>query len=78
LAAAGSAPPRTRWHSSPRLAAAAAVCRQWLDCDGAGGNEGVRALRQRLTDQIFEFAGLVAPEGQARQIVTLDKDPGPA
>ncbi len=43
--------------------------------DGAGGNEGIRALRQRLADKIFEFAGLVAPEGQARQIVTLDKDP---
>src|SRR5258706_1178483 len=35
----------------------------------ADGNEGVAALRQRLRDEVFELAGLVAAEGNTRVAV---------
>ena len=43
-----------------------------------GGDDRVGSLLQRIGDEEFQLAGLVAAGGQAGLIVTLDKEPWPA
>ncbi len=40
----------------------------------AQGDQRIGALAQRIGDQVFEFAGLVAAGGEARAIVALDPE----
>jgi len=44
----------------------------------AHGDERVAALRKGIGDEEFELSGLVAPAGEAGEVVAFDPDVGPA
>jgi hypothetical protein len=49
-----------------------------LDCTAPQVIKGVGALGQGVGHEEFQLAGLVAPGGQAEQVVSFDVDVGPA
>ena len=53
---------------------AAAVCRQWFGLHRAGGQQGVAALGQRVRQQQFQLARLVAAAGEAGLVVAFDPE----